>query len=80
MCGRFTLTSEVKDIIDCLEVENWDADFTWQPNYNITPTQKILVLTCKNKRTIKGMYWGLVPNWSKKNNIGNRMINARMET
>ena len=61
-------------------MENWEVDFTWQPNYNIAPTQKILVLTCENKRTIKGMYWGLVPNWSKKHNISNRMINARMET
>lgn len=80
MCGRFTLTSDGKDLMDYLGVTNWDSDFTWLPSHNIAPVQKIPVLTCKSERIIQGMYWGLVPNWSKDMKIGSRMINARIET
>ena len=80
MCGRFTLTSDKKDLMKYLEVERWDSDFTWRPSYNIAPTQETPVLTYKNKRIIQGMHWGLVPNWSKEFKIGTRMINARSET
>ena len=80
MCGRFTLTSDGKDLMDYLGVTNWDSDFSWQPSHNIAPVQKIPVLTCKSERIIQGMYWGLVPNWSKDKKIGSRMINARIET
>ena len=80
MCGRFTLTSDGKDLMDYLEVDRWNSDFIWKPSYNIAPTQETPVLTFKNKRIIQGMHWGLVPNWSKECKIGTRMINARAET
>ena len=80
MCGRFTLTSDSKDLMDYLEVDRWDSDFIWKPSYNIVPTQETPVLTFKNKRIVQWMYWGLVPNWSKDMKIGSRMINARSET
>ena len=80
MCGRFTLTSDRKDLMDYLTVDRRDSDFIWKPNYNIAPTQETPVLTFKNKRIIQGMHWGLVPNWSKEYKIGPRMINARAET
>ena len=66
--------------MECLEVDRWNSDFTWQPCYNVAPTQEIPVLTSKNKRKIQGMYWGLVPHWSKDMKIGSQMINARLET
>ena len=56
MCGRFTLTSDGKDLMDYLEVDRWDSDFIWKPSYNIAPTQETPVLTYKNKRIIQGMY------------------------
>ena len=65
MCGRFTLTSDGKDLMDYLEVDRWNSDFIWKPSYNIAPTQETPVLTYNNKRIIQGMHWGLVPNWSK---------------
>lgn len=80
MCGRFTLTSEGKDLMDYLKIDMWDSDFTWQPSYNIIPTQEIPVLTCKNQRIVQGMYWGLIPNWSRDIKIASQMINARAET
>ena len=80
MCGRFKLNKNRKDLMDCLEVGRWNPDFTWQPSYNIAPTQEIPVLTCKNKLTIQGMFWGLIPNWSKDMKFGGGMINARSET
>ncbi len=57
MCGRFTLTSDRKNLMEYLEVDSWDSDFTWQPSYNIAPTHEIPVLICKNERTIQGMFW-----------------------
>ena len=80
MCGRFALTSERIDLMNCLDVESWDSNFSWQPSYNVAPTQETPVLTCINERIINGMFWGLVPNWSKDMKIGSRMINARSET
>ena len=74
------MTSDGNDIMDYLEVDSWDSAFTWQPSYNIAPTQEIPVLTCKNERRIQGMHWGLVPHWSNDIKNGRRMINARAET
>ena len=80
MCGRFTLTSESKGLMDYLKVDTWDSNFIWQPSYNIIPTQEIPVVTSKNRQMVQGMYWGLIPDWSRDMKIANRMINARAET
>ena len=52
MCGRFTLTRDGTDLMDFLKIENWSSDFTWNPSYNIAPTQEIPVLICKDERYI----------------------------
>ena len=59
---------------------------SWQPRYNIAPTQRVPVvrrmfqLDGTPKREIDAMHWGLIPSWAKDRSIGNRMINARSET
>ena len=80
MCGRFTLTSNGKDLMDDLEISTGNSNYTWQPSYNIYPAQKIPVITFNNERIIQGMFWGLIPSWSKNIKIGHRIINAREET
>ena len=54
------------------------------PRYNIAPSQPIAAITQNafgdGKRVLEGLRWGLVPSWAKDTSIGNKMINARMET
>lgn len=53
---------------------------TCAPRYNIAPTQSVIVVGDDGKRYLKQMKWGLIPSWAKDPSIGNRMINARVET
>ena len=80
MCGRFSLTSKRKNLVDYLKIDCWDSKIKLKPSYNIFPTQKIPVLLYKNGRVIQNIFWGLVPKWSKNIKIGSRLINARVET
>ncbi len=51
------------------------------PNYNVAPTQHVLVITRHAENNhLEQYHWGLVPFWAKDKRIGNRMINARSET
>ncbi len=57
-----------------------DWNEVWRPRYNIAPTQAVIVVGDDGKRYLKAMRWGLIPSWAKDPSIGNRMINARVET
>jgi putative SOS response-associated peptidase YedK len=51
------------------------------PRYNIAPTQNNpVVVNRENQRVMMLMRWGLIPSWAKEAEIGNMMINARIET
>jgi putative SOS response-associated peptidase YedK len=66
------------------------------PDYNVAPTKEVYAVVTRPPRTDAGrtdseqmaeparqlrvLKWGLVPFWAKDPAIGNRMINARMET
>ena len=79
MCGRFTLTPELKVLAERFSVSPTPtADYN--PRYNIAPTQPVIVIEDNGKRSMKTMKWGLIPSWAKDPSIGNRMINARVET
>ena len=80
MCGRKTLTKDIASIIHEMDIEECEAN-NYIPNYNIAPTQfSPILIKHNNKRRIKMMKWGLIPNWSKDLSIGSKMINARIET
>jgi putative SOS response-associated peptidase YedK len=86
MCGRFTL----------LTLGQFTDLFPWirmpaEPNierrieplaarYNIAPSQPIAVVANDGANQIEFFRWGLVPFWAKDAAIGNRLINARMES
>jgi len=78
MCGRFTLVAEIPELQK--EFELGDVNGEWNPRYNIAPSQKVLVVVDGNLRSIEFFQWGLIPFWVKDPSIGNRLINARMET
>ena len=80
MCGRKTLTRDLQSIIEELAIDEY-LDDGFEPSYNIAPTQFSPVLIGKDdSRVLKKMKWGLIPNWSKDEAIGSKMINARSES
>lgn len=79
MCGRYTLTTPLDELLAIFDVP--DVAFDYQPRYNIAPTQTAPVLARDDEgRRIGLLRWGLIPFWADDPAIGNRMINARSET
>jgi putative SOS response-associated peptidase YedK len=71
------------------------VDEALAPDYNVAPTKPVYAVMERSSSSSKGdedpeaasperqlrvLSWGLVPSWAKDPAIGNRMINARMET
>ena len=80
MCGRNTLTSNIKSITKDFSIDTWEFD-NLKAQYNISPSSFTPVLIHKNeKRVVKKMRWGLIPQWASEESIGSQMINARSET
>jgi putative SOS response-associated peptidase YedK len=65
------------------------------PDYNVAPTKPVYAVMERSpsgsqgsddpepepaERQLRVLSWGLIPSWAKDSAIGNRMINARMET
>lgn len=89
MCGRYASSRRPEDLIEEFEVV---ADRTPAPlaaDYNVAPTKEVYAVVERPpakdspeppERQLRVLTWGLVPSWAKDPSIGNRMINARMET
>ena len=77
MCGRYTLTPAIDDLLQQLGLEGLPAELS--PRYNIAPTQMVPALLKGESGELKaGLFrWGLIPSWAKDISIGNRMINVR---
>ena len=80
MCGRKTLTKDVKSIIQEMGIESWRDSGSYQLSYNISPSQSSVVMIDDMSRQAKMMKWGLIPNWATDASIGSKLINARAET
>src|SRR3954454_24735003 len=80
MCGRYTLTTSGEDLALAFDLP--ELPFL-PPRYNLAPTQAAAVVRVTEPgapRHLDLLKWGLIPSWAKEASIGNRMINARMET
>ena len=78
MCGRYSLTTDLGELVLRFE---FDGDrLTFEPAYNVAPTQDVLTVVGGETRRGGFMRWGLIPHWAKSASIGSRMINARAET
>ncbi|MEJ2602098.1 MAG: SOS response-associated peptidase [Gammaproteobacteria bacterium] len=79
MCGRFAFYSAREAMPALFGVDDGAAV---APRYNIAPTQHAAVvrLDAEGHRQAAMLRWGLVPFWAKDMKIGNRLINARVET
>ena len=78
MCGRYTLIADLGDLAQRFEFDG--TDFSYDPGYNIAPTESVLTVRNVEGREAALMKWGLIPFWAKDPKIGARMINARAET
>ncbi len=94
MCGRYAASRSADDLVEELEVDHVDTDGAaalpaegLRPAYNVAPTdsvpgvlQRPLSKGEEPVRRLVSLRWGLVPSWAKSPAIGNKMINARMES
>jgi putative SOS response-associated peptidase YedK len=81
MCGRFTLTATVEQLINRFEIESFLLDEDYSPNYNVAPSQSVIAVLNNGSMNKMGyLKWGLIPPWAKDPKIGYKMINARAET
>ncbi len=80
MCGRYTLTADMRKIAETFGVSVPPSLKDGEPRYNIAPTQDVVTLLYDSETHLDLLRWGLIPSWAKEEAIGSRMINARAET
>lgn len=89
MCGRYASSRSSDRLVDEFEVEQVDVREKLEPDYNVAPTKDVYAVLSRPPssdraapaiRRLRVLRWGLVPSWAKEPGIGNRMINARVET
>lgn len=89
MCGRYASTRRPEDLVEEFEIDRVEVKETLAPDHNVAPTKEVYAVVERPpskeaaqppQRQLRVLRWGLVPSWAKDPSIGNRMINARMET
>jgi putative SOS response-associated peptidase YedK len=78
MCGRYSLT-RIQELMNRYDAYA-EKDLDINPNYNISPSFIMPVITKNSPKKIQPMKWGLIPSWAKDPRIGYKMINARAES
>ncbi len=90
MCGRYASSRRPEDLVEEFEIDKVEVAETLAPDYNVAPTKQVYAVLQRplssddksgpSERQLRTLKWGLVPFWAKDPSIGNRLINARMET
>ncbi|MCW2798372.1 SOS response-associated peptidase, partial [Nocardioides sp.] len=89
MCGRYASSRRPEDLIEEFEIVHDRTEQVLEPDFNVAPTKEVYAVVERPPsrgseeppaRQLRVLRWGLVPSWAKDPSIGNRMINARMET
>jgi putative SOS response-associated peptidase YedK len=89
MCGRYASSRRPEDLIEEFEITSPRVEEALAPDYNVAPTKEVYAVmerppsedrSAPAERQLRVLRWGLIPSWAKDPAIGNRMINARMET
>ena len=89
MCGRYASSRRPEDLVEEFEVDQPVLELALEPDYNVAPTKGVYAVLERPakgeerpapERQLRVLRWGLVPSWAKDPSIGNRMINARVET
>jgi putative SOS response-associated peptidase YedK len=81
MCGRYVSSTPVGVLAERFEVEDVRAP-DLGARFNVAPTDEVYAVAegKDGTRRLGTFKWGLVPFWAKDPKVGNRMINARVET
>jgi putative SOS response-associated peptidase YedK len=88
MCGRYASTKTDAELATAFQVAEVVGEES-EPSWNVAPTQRVRAVVeraPKNQpqapasRQLRQLTWGLAPSWAKDVKIGNKMINARVET
>jgi|HubBroStandDraft_1064217.scaffolds.fasta_scaffold14728_5 putative SOS response-associated peptidase YedK len=82
MCGRFSLYEPASDLAARFGIDEVLAE-ELPSRWNVAPTQPVYAVATSRDGTIRRLRtvrWGLVPTWAKDPTIGNRFINARLES
>ncbi len=87
MCGRYSSSRPAEALAETFGVRPSEAAGGLAADYNVAPTKKVYGVLERSagddapaSRQLAVLRWGLVPSWAKDRSIGNKMINARMET
>ncbi|MEO3782139.1 SOS response-associated peptidase [Actinocorallia sp. B10E7] len=94
MCGRYATARSRQELLEEFHIEvdeTWgqDGQDLLRADYNAAPTKQLPAVLERAEptaeestpvRRLRMLRWGLVPSWAKDPSIGNRMINARVET
>jgi putative SOS response-associated peptidase YedK len=91
MCGRYVAVHSPQQLAEEFGVERVVVEGPVEPDYNVAPTKPVLGVLARAgrgeeqaagaaERQLRELRWGLVPSWAKDPSIGNRLINARVET
>ena len=84
MCGRYGMhknlsRKQIKELDEKIRQGVYKEESGWKARYNIAPTQYAPVKT-EEGNEFRLLRWGLIPHWAEDEKIGNRMINARIES
>ena len=92
MCGRYAASRSPDDLAIEFEAVRAEGQKPLPADYNVAPTKDVYVVRHKKERDAEGaptggghrelraVRWGLVPSWAKDVSVGNRMLNARVES
>jgi putative SOS response-associated peptidase YedK len=87
VCGRYASSRAAGELADEFDVDELRVDDQLAADWNVAPTKEVYAVLERpprddrpQERQLRTLRWGLVPSWAKDRSIGNRMINARMET
>jgi putative SOS response-associated peptidase YedK len=92
MCGRYAASRSPDDLVVEFEAVRAEGQPALPADHNVAPTKDVYVVRHKRERDAEGaltggghrelraVRWGLVPSWAKDVSVGNRMLNARVES
>jgi putative SOS response-associated peptidase YedK len=92
VCGRYAASRRPEDLVLEFEAVPAEGQSPLPADYNVAPTKDVYVVRQTKERDAEGaptgavhrelraVRWGLVPSWAKDVSIGNRMLNARVES
>jgi putative SOS response-associated peptidase YedK len=87
VCGRYASSRDAGELAEEFGVAELRVDEPLPADWNVAPTKEVYAVLTRppkedraQERQLRTLRWGLVPSWAKDRSIGNRMINARMES